>query len=292
MVFLILAFQKQWGQMLSSRVPLSLSPSALVTLLHVLGLPHCPAGACSLPLPSPWVGCVCSPTLMLCLTEELRSLGSGSSEWPEQCVGVRSPIFLEAQIVGHGWDIQAKDRHCSLDHLKARDDCIIRNVHFSTKPLRAMGEEKHPYMTCVCDTFKRAHISDDWIPCMSHGRILKSHSRACAPHPLIPGVQFQSQESSFSPLHFSGGSPGWSWCAGVICEHRGTCGQFALLFSSLEGQPVAVVWKMHEGSEPDLMISSGLLLFNDLFCLRWWEREKNSAYICRRQPHFRLADPS
>lgn len=69
-------------------------------------------------------------------------------------MGVRSPIFLGAQIVGHGWDIQAKDRHCSLDHLKARDDYIIRNVHFSTKPLRAMGEEKHPYMTCVCDTFK------------------------------------------------------------------------------------------------------------------------------------------
>lgn len=54
----------------------------------------------------------------------------------------------------------------------------------------------------------------------------------------------------------------------MICKHCDTCGQFALLFSSLEGQPVAVVWKMHEGSEPDLMISSGLLLFNDPFCLR------------------------
>ena len=69
-------------------------------------------------------------------------------------MGVGSPGFPEAHLVGHWWDIKAKDRLCSPDHLKARDDYVIRYVHFSTKSSRVIGDEKHPYVTCVWDTFK------------------------------------------------------------------------------------------------------------------------------------------
>lgn len=73
------------------------------------------------PCPSPirfW--CVFTP-LTLCLTGTQtpgeRGQHVSRAVWG---AGVSSPGFPEARLVGHWWDVKAKDRHYSLDHQKAR----------------------------------------------------------------------------------------------------------------------------------------------------------------------------
>lgn len=105
-------------------------------------------GACCLPLPFPLWALV-SVFTWHCAWREHRPLGYEVSECPEHSVGVRSPSFPEPHPVRHWWDIKVKGRYCSLDHLKAKDDYVIMYEHFSTKPSRVLGDEKHPYMTCV-----------------------------------------------------------------------------------------------------------------------------------------------
>lgn len=163
------------GSELSSCVPSS--PSLWSSLsLPVLVLSHCPAvsiAPATWPAPAllPFGFGGCLPPSTLCLTG-MQTPGERGQHVSRAVCGGRLTSLSRGTS---GWTLvgrQGQGQTLLTWSSESQDDYVIMYVHFSTKPSRVLGDGKHPYVMCVRH-IQRAHMSDDWIPCMSIEGILK-----------------------------------------------------------------------------------------------------------------------